>query len=79
VLSKVIPFESLGMVSYLSSIVTMPVSLAMSDIFSVKEWRDVENQVRGRSGSLKLRRSIDHMRLSIDHCNRSILCNFRGI
>ena len=32
----------------------MPVSLAISDIFSVKEWRDVENQVRGRSGLLKM-------------------------
>ena len=32
----------------------MSVYLAISDIFSVKEWRDVENQVRGRSGSLKM-------------------------
>ena len=49
-----VPFERLGTVSYSLSIVTMPVSLAISDIFSVKEWRDVENQVRGRSGSLKM-------------------------
>ena len=28
----------------------MPVSLAISDIFSDKECRDVENQARGRSG-----------------------------
>jgi len=32
----------------------MAVSLAISDIISVKEWRDVENQVRGCSGSLKM-------------------------
>jgi len=35
---KMVPFESLGMVSYSPSIVTMAVSLAISEIFSVKEW-----------------------------------------
>ena len=49
-----VPFESFGTVSYSPSIVTMPVSLAISEIFSVKEWRDLENQVRGRSRSLKM-------------------------
>jgi len=28
----------------------MAVSVAVCEIFSVKEWRDIENQVRGRSG-----------------------------
>jgi len=46
----VVPFESLGAVSYSPSIVTMPVSLAISEIFSVKEWRDVENQVQALQG-----------------------------
>jgi len=53
----VVTFESLGTVSYLPSIVTMAVSVAVCEIFSVKEWCDLENQVRGRS--------IDHMRLCI--------------
>jgi len=38
----VVPFESLGVVSYSSSIVTMAVSVAISEIFSVKEWPDLE-------------------------------------
>ena len=47
-------FESLGAVSYLTSIVTMAVSLAISKIFSVKQWRDLGNQVRGCSMSLRI-------------------------
>jgi len=49
-----VPFESLGAVSYSPSIVTMTVSVAVCEIFSVKQWRDLENQVRGRSRSLKM-------------------------
>jgi len=30
------------------------VSVAVCEIFSVKEWRDLENQVMGRSRSLKM-------------------------
>jgi len=37
-----VPFERLGMVSYSLSIVTMAVSLAISQIFSIKEWPDLE-------------------------------------
>ena len=48
------PFEILGAVSYSPSRVTLAVSVAVCEIFSVKEWRDLENQVRGRSRSLKM-------------------------
>ena len=51
---KLVPFESLGAVSYSPSIVTIAVSVAVCEIFSVKEWRDLENQVRGRSRSLNM-------------------------
>ena len=49
---KLVPFESLGAVSYSPSIVT--VAVAVCEIFSVKEWRDLKNKVRGRSRSLKM-------------------------
>ena len=52
--AKVVPFESLGTVSYSPSIVTMSVFLAISEIFSVKSWRDLENSVRSCSSSLKM-------------------------
>jgi len=51
---KLVSFESLGAVSYSSSIITVAVSVAVCDIFSVKVWRDLENQVRDRSRSLKM-------------------------
>ena len=42
-----------GCGSYSSSIVTMAVCVAVCEIFSVKEWRDLENRVRVRSRSLE--------------------------
>ena len=47
-------FESLGAVSYSSSIVTIAVPLAVCEIFNVKEWCDHENRVRVRSRSLEM-------------------------
>jgi len=54
---KMVPFESMGTVSFSPSIVTMAVSVAISEIFSVKQWPDLEIWVWGPSRSLK----IDHV------------------
>ena len=43
---KLVLFETLGSVSYSPSIVTVAVSLAVCEIFSVKEWCDLENRVK---------------------------------
>ena len=48
------PFESLSVVSYSPSIVTMAVPVAVCEIFSVKEWCDLENRVRVHSMSLEM-------------------------
>jgi len=50
---KLVPFESLDSVSYLPSMVTMAVPVAVCEIFSIKEWCDLENRVRVRSRSLE--------------------------
>ena len=50
--SKLVPFESYGVVSYSPSVLTVAVSVAVYEILSVKEWRDLEKQVRGCSKSL---------------------------
>jgi len=50
---KLVPIECLGRFP-IRLLVTVAVYVAVSEIFSVKEWRDLENQVRGRSRSLKM-------------------------
>ena len=47
-----VPFESMGAASYSPSIETMAVSLAISEIFGVKEWPDLESWVWGRSKNI---------------------------
>ena len=44
----------MGAVFYSPSIVTMTVSAVILEIFSVKEWPDLENRVRVDSRSLKM-------------------------
>ena len=61
---KVVTFKSLGAVSYSPSIVTMAVSVAVCDIFSVKEWPDLENRVRVCSRSLEMA-PIDRSRIRV--------------
>ena len=48
------PFESLGAVSYSPSIVAVAIPVAVCEIFNVKEWHDLKNQVRGRARSLNM-------------------------
>jgi len=61
---KIVPFESLGTVFYSPSIVTMAVSLAISEIFSVNGLTLKSGFVIFQ-GHLKWRGSIDHVQLSI--------------
>ena len=42
---KLVPFKSLRMVCYLASIVTMTVSVAVCEIFSVKQWRTLKTRL----------------------------------
>ena len=73
--------KSFGMVYYWHYIVTMTVSLAVSEILSVKLWRDLEIWVGSRSKSLKMTSfgtSYDLQLVCYYMCN-SIFYHFRDI
>jgi len=56
---------AINMLCYSPSVVTMAVSVAVCDIFSVKEWPDLENRVRVRSRSLEIA-PIDKLHTSLN-------------
>ena len=58
---KLVPLKSLGAVS----IVSLAVSVAVCEIFCVKEWCDLENRVTVRSRSLEMVPMIDRIRVLI--------------
>jgi len=51
---KLVPFENFGAVTYSPSVVTMAIYVVICEIFSIKEWCDLENRVRVRSRSLEM-------------------------
>ena len=62
---ETVSFESFGTVSYSLSIVSMAITLAISEIYSVKNGLTLKSGFGVVQGHLKWRGSIDHVRLSI--------------
>ena len=60
---KVVSFKSLGVVSYSPFVLTMAVSVAVCDIFSVKEWPDLETGLGFVQGYRKWHQLIDRIRV----------------
>jgi len=56
---NVVQFKSLGAVSYSTSVLTMAVSVAVCDIFNVKEWLDLETGLGFVQGHWKWHTSLN--------------------
>ena len=61
---NVVPFKSLGAVSYSTSVVTMVVSVAVCDIFNVKDWPDLQTRLGFVQGHWKW--TIDRSHTSLN-------------
>jgi len=61
---KVVPFKSIGAVSYSTSVVTMAVSVAVCDIFNVKQWPNLETGLGFVQGHWKWH--IDRLHTSLN-------------
>jgi len=70
---NVVPFESLGTVSCLPCLVTVPVSLAISELSEWKNGVTLKSGFGVVQGHWKRRRSIDHVWLLVG------LCHFEGL
>ena len=74
------PFESLGAVSYSPFIVTIAVSVAVYEIFNVKEWRDSKNSVTLRTSYWMFKVTENGaVRLTICDCLLVGHCNYSSI
>jgi len=62
---KLVPFKSLCAVSCSTSVVTMAVSVAVCEIFSVKEWCDLKTGLEFVQGHWKWYHLIDRIRVPI--------------
>ena len=74
----IVRFESLGMVSYLHFITTMVISLAICEIFSIKEWRDIEIWVWDRSRLLKMA-PFDRQYMTFDWSTIVTVCKHSSV
>jgi len=62
---KLVPLESLGAISYSHSIVTMAVSVAVCEIFSVKSGVTLKTRLGFVQGHWKWHHLIDRIRVPI--------------